>query len=66
MMERRSEADYARRVREMMKRKNIKKTDEYLSFLEEQKEIKRDAAEKRMREAEWEINVIRKMRRGQL
>ena len=65
-MEKRSEADYARRVREMMKRKNIKRTDEYLRYLEEQKEIKRDAAEKRMREAEWEINVIRKMRRGQL
>ena len=66
MMERRSEADYARRVREMMKRKNIKRTDEYLRYLEEQKEIKRDAAEKRMREAEWEIEVIKKMRRGQL
>ena len=65
-MEKRSEADYARRVREMMKRKNIKRTDEYLRYLEEQKEIKRDAAEKRMREAEWEIGVIRKMRRGQL
>ena len=65
MMER-SEADYARRVREMMKRKNIKRTDEYLGFLEEQKEIKRYAAEKRMREAEWEIGVIKKMRRGQL
>jgi len=62
----RSETDYARRVREMMERKNIKRTDEYLRYLEEQKEIKRDAAEKRMREAEWEINVIRKMRRGQL
>jgi len=62
----RSEADYARRVREMMDRKNIKRTDEYLRYLEEQKEIKRDAAEKRMREAEWEIGVIRKMRRGQL
>ena len=62
----RSETDYARRIKEMMERKNIKRTDEYLRYLEEQKEIKRDAAEKRMREAEWEINVIRKMRRGQL
>jgi len=65
-MEKRSEADFARRIREMMERKNIKRTDEYLRYLEEQKEIKRDAAEKRMREAEWEIGVIRKMRRGQL
>jgi len=66
MMEKRSETDYARRIKEMMERKNIKRTDEYLRYLEEQKEIKRDAAEKRMREAEWEIGVIRKMRRGQL
>ena len=65
-MEKRSEADFARRIREMRERKNIKRTDEYLRYLEEQKEIKRDAAEKRMREAEWEIGVIRKMRRGQL
>jgi len=65
-MEKRSEADFARRIREMMERKNIKRTDEDLRYLEEQKEIKRDAAEKRMREAEWEIGVIRKMRRGQL
>jgi len=49
-----------------MKRKNIKKTDDYLRYLQEQKELKRDAAKKRVEEAEWEINVIRKMRKGEL
>ena len=61
-----SEEDFAREIREMMKRKNIKKTDDYLRYLQEQKELKRDAAKKRVEEAEWEINVIRKMRKGVL
>ena len=61
-----SEEDYAEEIREMMKRKNIKKTDDYLRYLQEQKETKRDKAKERVDEAEWEINVIRKMRRGEL
>ena len=61
-----SEEDYAEEIREMMKRKNIKKTDDYLRYLQEQKETKRDKAKERVEEAEWEINVIKKMRKGEL
>jgi len=67
MMKReKSEEDYAEEIREMMKRKNIKKTDDYLRYLQEQKETKRDKAKERVEEAEWEINVIKKMRKGEL
>jgi len=62
----RTEEGYAREIRELMERKHIKKTDEYLSFLQGQKELKRNAAKKKMDEAEWEIGVIEKMRRGEL
>jgi len=61
-----SEEDYAEEIRGMMKRKNIKKTDDYLRYLQEQKETKRDKAKERVEEAEWEINVIKKMRKGEL
>jgi len=61
-----SEEDFAREIRDMMKRKNIKKTDDYLRYLQEQKETKRDKAKERVEEAEWEINVIKKMRKGEL
>ena len=62
----RTEEGYAREIRKLMERKHIKKTDEYLSFLQGQKELKRNAAKKRVEEAEWEIGVIEKMRRGEL
>ena len=61
-----SEEDYAEEIRGMMKRKNIKKTDDYLRYLQEQKETKLNKAKERVEEAEWEINVIRKMRKGEL
>ena len=66
MRREKSEEDYAEEIREMMKRKNIKKTDDYLRYLQEQKETKRDKAKERVEEAEWEINVIKKMRKGEL
>jgi len=62
----RTEEEYAREIRELMERKHIKKTDEYLSFLQDQKILKLNAAKKRVDEAEWEIGVIEKMRRGEL
>jgi len=62
----RTEEGYAREIRELMERKHIKKTDEYLSFLQDQKILKLNAAKKRVDEAEWEIGVIEKMRRGEL
>ena len=62
----RTEEEYAREIRELMERKHIKKTDEYLSFLQDQKVLKLNAAKKRVEEAEWEIGVIEKMRRGEL
>ena len=62
----RTEEEYAKRIREYMEKKHIKKTDEYLRYLQEQKETKRDVAKKRVDEAEWEIGVIEKMRRGEL
>ena len=60
----RTEEGYAQEIRELMTRKNIKKTDDYLRYLEEQKRIKRDKAVERVRKAEWELNVIKKMRKG--
>jgi len=62
----RTEEGYAREIRKLMERKHIKKTDEYLSFLQDQKLLKLNAAKKRVEEAEWEIGVIKKMRRGEL
>jgi len=62
----RTEEGYAREIRKLMERKHIKKTDEYLSFLQDQKVLKLNAAKKRVEEAEWEIGVIEKMRRGEL
>ena len=62
----RTEEEYAKRIREYMEKKRIKKTDAYLGFLQGQKELKRNAAKKKMDEAEWEIGVIEKMRRGEL
>ena len=62
----RREEEYAKEIREWMAKKHIKKTDEYLRYLQEQKETKRDVAKKRVDEAEWEIGVIEKMRRGEL
>jgi len=62
----RTEEGYAREIKELMGRKHIKRTDEYLSFLRGQKELKRNAAKKRLEEAEWEIRVIEKIMRGEL
>jgi len=61
-----SEEDYAEEIRGMMKRKNIKKTDDYLRYLQEQKETKLNKAKERVEEAEFELGVIRKMRKGEL
>jgi len=60
------EKDYAKKIREVMKRKHIRDEDRYLRYLEEQKEIKLRNAETRREEAEFELMVIRKMRRGEL
>jgi len=60
------EEKYAKRIRELMERKHIQNKDRYLRYLEEQKEIKLRNAETRREEAEFELRVIRKMRRGEL
>ena len=60
------EKDYAKRIRELMKRRHIQDEDRYLRYLEEQKEIKLRNAETRREDAEFELRVIRKMRRGEL
>jgi len=60
------EKDYAKKVRELMKRRHIQDEDRYLRYLEEQKEIKLRNAETRREDAEFELRVIRKMRRGEL
>ena len=60
------EKDYAKRIRELMNRRHIQDEDRYLRYLEEQKEIKLRNAETRREEAEFELRVIRKMRKGEL
>ena len=60
------EKEYAKRIREVMERRHIQDEDRYLRYLEEQKEIKLRNAETRREEAEFELGVIRKMRRGEL
>jgi len=60
------EKEYAKRIREVMERRHIQDEDRYLRYLEEQKEIKLRNAETRHEEAEFELGVIRKMRRGEL
>ena len=60
------EREYAKRIREVMERRHIQDEDRYLRYLEEQKEIKLRNAETRREEAEFELRVIRKMRRGEL
>ena len=60
------EKDYAKKIRELMKRRHIQDEDRYLRYLEEQKEIKLRNAETRREEAEFELRVIRKMRKGEL
>ena len=60
------EKEYAKRIREIMERKHIQDEDRYLRYLEEQKEIKLRNAETRREEAEFELGVIRKMRKGEL
>jgi len=60
------EKDYAKKIREFMEQKHIRDEDRYLRYLEEQKEIKLRKAEARREEAEFELRVIRKMRRGEL
>jgi len=66
MREEKREKDYAKRIRELMKRRHIQDEDRYLRYLEEQKEIKLRNADARREEAEFELMVIRKMRRGEL
>ena len=60
------EKEYAKRIREIMERRHIQDEDRYLRYLEEQKEIKLRNAETRREEAEFELGVIRKMRKGEL
>jgi len=60
------EREYAKRIREVMERRHIQDEDRYLQYLERQKEIKLRGAEERLEEAKWELNVIRKMRKGEL
>jgi len=60
------EKEYAKRIRELMDRRHIQDEDRYLQYLEQQKEIKLRGAEERREEAEFELRVIRKMRRGEL
>jgi len=60
------EKEYAKRLRESMERRHIQDEDRYLQYLERQKEIKLQGAEERREEAEFELKVIRKMRRGEL
>ena len=60
------EKDYAKKIRALMKRRHIQDEDRYLRYLEEQKEIKLRNAETRREEAEFELRVIRKMRKGEL
>jgi len=60
------EREYAKRIRELMKRRHIQDEDRYLQYLERQKQIKLQGAEERREEAEFELRVIRKMRRGEL
>ena len=58
--------EYAKRIREVMERRHIQDEDRYLRYLEEQKEIKLRNAETRREDAEFELRVIRKMRKGEL
>jgi len=60
------EKDYAKKIRGLMKRRHIRDEDRYLRYLEEQKKIKLRSAEERRKEAEFELGVIRKMRKGEL
>jgi len=60
------EKDYAKKIRGLMKRRHIRDEDRYLRYLEEQKKIKLRSAEERREEAEFELGVIRKMRKGEL
>ena len=55
------EAEIERGIKGIMLRRRITNTIPYLSYLREQKEIKRAKAEARMKDAELEIRAIEKM-----
>ena len=64
MGDKKAESEIAQEIKELMQRRSITDTKGYLAYLKEQKETKRVKSEARMEEAELELVVIEKMKRG--
>lgn len=61
-----SEEEIAKGIWEYMKNRNITNEESYFNYLSEQKEVKKEKSEARMKEAIRELEVIEKMRKGKL
>lgn len=66
MVDKKSETEIAKEIKELMQKRGITNQKAYLDYLKEQKEIKRDKSRARMEEAKLELKVIEKMERGEL
>lgn len=61
-----SESDIVEETNELMQKRGITDRTKYIDYLVEQKEVKREKSEARMKEAELEKVVLEKMKKGEL